>query len=141
MFLGDVDDEDYVHHGLFSETLLRIDGKTILQPLREEQEATSHLDSDDEEGRCACPCCTSREAKFKHVQSLVEDLRWRAEIAEAEKHKYQNQIYTIRKKVETRITPFRDMFDEVRLVQASGDVFPFSLSVLTYNFSLSMADV
>jgi hypothetical protein len=115
-----------------SDTFLKVDGKTLLQPVRETP--NMHPQLEPVGNACSCSCCSERkEQKWEEMGRQLEELKWRAENAEVDKQKYQNQIYAIRTKYEARLTPFREVFEEV----SHG-----SLSIVTvYSAKTSNADV
>ena len=112
---GDEDiDDDAEPLVTSADTFVQVDGKTILRPIREYQSPLAHPTATEEPDRCCCRCCISRETLVDDLRNQIGDLQWRAETAETEKQKYQNQIFAMRKQYDTRITPFRDLFEEVR---------------------------
>ncbi len=109
--LHENDEDSNPQQILVADTFVQVEGKTVLQPVREELIQPSDLHHDEK--MCLCSCCTSRDAQVETLRLQLEELQWRAETAEVDKQKSQNQIYAIRKKYEMRVTPFRDIFDEV----------------------------
>ena len=94
------------------EHFVKVNGKTLLQPVREIP--TLQAPAAEQEGNeCSCSCCLERKEKWEDLGHQLSELKWRAEIAEQEKQKYHNQIYGLRKQYEVRVTPFRDIFEEV----------------------------
>jgi hypothetical protein len=104
------EDEEGKYPAVF-EHFVKVDGKTLLQPVREVP--TLQTQVEQEGNQCSCSCCLERTEKWEELGHQLSELKWRAEIAELEKQKYQNQIYGIRKQYEVRVTPFRDIFEEV----------------------------
>ena len=104
------EDEEGKYPAVF-EHFVKVDGKTLLQPVREVP--TLQTQVEQEGNQCSCSCCLERTEKWEELGHQLSELKWRAEIAELEKQKYQNQIYGLRKQYEVRVTPFRDIFEEV----------------------------
>lgn len=97
------------------DTHITVEGKTVLQPIRETPFLQSNLHAASEEStiECNCQCCSLRNKNVKEMMAQVEEMKWRIDHSEIERQKYSNQLYAIRKKYESRITPFRDVFEEV----------------------------
>lgn len=109
----DVDDCEE-QRSLVCDRFFHAEGKTILQPVREQPIQKSHT-REGGEAEYSCRRCKTKDLQIEALRYQMGELQWRTETAESDKQKYQNQIFAFRKKYESRVTPFRDLFEEVRL--------------------------
>jgi len=94
-----------------SSMYFKVDGKTILYTVPENPAEKPRMDEDGNSS-FRSPFVRRRE-RWEEMENELAELKWRLEKAEVEKQKYQNQNYGIRKKFDARVTPFRDVFEEV----------------------------
>jgi hypothetical protein len=109
----DPDDDEKVDDAVRSsclvpESVVRVNEKTILDAIREGPPAGG---SSTELEATGCYACKSQ---IDDLRCQFDDLRWQSNCLMMEKRKLENINYSFRKNYESRITPFRNIIEEVR---------------------------
>jgi hypothetical protein len=86
------------------ESVVRVADKSILEAIREQP---SMLGTSQETPSYSCDACENKD-------SHISELRWQVDCLLIQKTKLEDRLYSMKKGYEKRVTPFRDVFEDVR---------------------------